>query len=222
MKAIDGFMPNGSAKILIADDHALIREGMVSLLSRLKNIGTVSEAADGKTALSILQTVPIDLAILDIRLPGLTGLDVAREVRNRGLDTRLMLITGDVSEQGAAAAIKELSLDAYLFKTNGMRQFETAVHTVLAGDVFFPPEIALDTFDNSGHTSIDTGGAIALSTRELQVVKLIAEGHTSESAAHLLGISPHTVRKHRENIKRKLGLGTVAELSAYAMRNNIL
>jgi len=208
-------MPSGPAKILIADDHALVREGMVALLSRLDNIGTISEAADGKTALSILNTVPIDLAILDIRLPGLTGLDVAREVRLRGLDTRLMLITGDVSEESAASAIKELRLDAFLFKTSAMRQFATAVKTVLGGDVFFPPEITLDASGECPNTNV-------LSVRELQVVKLIAEGHTSDSAAHLLSISPHTIRKHRENIKRKLGLGTVAELSAYAMRNHIL
>ncbi|WP_417462815.1 response regulator [Kordiimonas sp.] len=208
-------MPTGLAKILIADDHALIREGMVSLLSRLDNIGTISEAADGKTALSILQSVPINLAILDIHLPGLTGLDVAREVRNRSLDIRLMLMTGDISEELATSAIRELSLEAYLFKKNDMRQFETAVKAVLTGNVFFPPELAL----------ADTGEATStnsLSVRERQVVKLIAEGHTSESAANVLGISPHTVRKHRENIKRKLGLGTVAELSSYAMRNQFL
>lgn len=208
-------MASELAKILIADDHALIREGMVSLLSRMENIGNVAEAADGKTALSILLTLPIDLAILDIRLPGLTGLDVAREIRTRGMDVRLMLITGDFSEQGARSAIKDLSLDAYLFKTNGMRQIETAVKNVLAGGVFFPPEISHGSSD-------ETAANNSLSIREQQVVKLIAEGHTSESAAHLLGISPHTVRKHRENIKRKLGLGTVAELSGYALRNHIL
>ena len=208
-------MPTGLAKILIADDHALIREGMVSLLSRLEKIGTISEAADGKTALGILQSVPINLAILDIHLPGLTGLDVAREVRNRNLDIRLMLMTGDISEELATSAIRDLSLEAYMFKKNDMRQFETAVKAVLTGNVFFPPELAL----------ADTGEAAStnsLSVRERQVVKLIAEGHTSESAANVLGISPHTVRKHRENIKRKLGLGTVAELSSYAMRNQFL
>ncbi|MBV1900102.1 MAG: response regulator transcription factor, partial [Kordiimonadaceae bacterium] len=181
-------MLDNPAKILIADDHALIREGMVSLLGRIDNIGTVSEAADGKTALSILLSVPIDLAILDIRLPGLTGLDVAREIRSRSMETRLMLMTGDMSETAAMTAIQELSLDAFLFKSNDMRQFENAVKAVLSGDTFFPPELS----DPTKQEPLD---ASVLSARETQVVKLIAEGHTSETASHLLGISPHTVRK---------------------------
>jgi len=208
-------MPTGPIKILIADDHALIREGMVSLLRRFDNIDTIAEAADGKTALSILLSVPIDLAVLDIRLPGLTGLDVAREVRQRGLEIQLMLMTGEVGEQAATAAIQELSPDAFLFKSHDTRQFETAIKRLLKGDTFFPTDLIKDA-------SLLSPSNSPLSTREEQVVKLIAEGHTSETAAHLLSISPHTVRKHRENIKRKLGLGTVAELSAYAHRNQLL
>jgi len=208
-------MPTGPIKILIADDHALIREGMVSLLRRFDNIDTIAEAADGKTALSILLSVPIDLAVLDIRLPGLTGLDVAREVRQRGLEIQLMLMTGEVGEQAATAAIQELSPDAFLFKSHDTRQFETAIKRLLKGDTFFPTDLMKDG-------SLLSPSNSPLSTREEQVVKLIAEGHTSETAAHLLSISPHTVRKHRENIKRKLGLGTVAELSAYAHRNQLL
>ncbi len=210
-------MQSRPAKILIADDHALIREGMVALLSRLDNIGTISEAADGKTALSLLLSLPIDLAILDIRLPGLTGLDVAREIRERQLKARVIVLTGELSEQAALTAIKELSLDAFLYKSNDMRQFEIAVKTVIKGGTFFPPEIIDDTGVND-----DALLQNLLSIRETQVVKLIAEGHTSETAAHLLGISQHTVRKHRENIKRKLGIGTVAELSGYALRNQLL
>lgn len=202
-------------KILIADDHALVREGMVSLLGRFDNIGTISEAADGKTALSILLSVPVDMAILDVRLPGLTGVDVAREIRARGIKTQLMLITGEMAEQSAMAVIQELSLDAFLYKSNDMRQFEGAIKSLLNGKTFFPDKLM------DGGT-LEDGEASPLSKREAQVVKLIAEGHTSETSAHLLGISPHTVRKHRENIKRKLGLGTVAELSSYAVRNHIL
>lgn len=208
-------MPSSPIKVLIADDHALVREGMVSLLGRFENVGTISEAADGKTALSILLSVSVDIAILDIRLPGLTGVDVAREVRTRGIKTQLMLMTGEMGEQLAMTVIQELSLDAFLYKSNDMRQFETAIKSLLNGKSFFPENLI------GGHNSED-GDASPLSKREEQVVKLIAEGHTSETSAHLLGISPHTVRKHRENIKRKLGLGTVAELSSYAVRNQIL
>ncbi len=124
-------------------------------------------------------------------------------------------MTGEMGEQSAIGVIKELSLDAFLYKTNDMRQFETAIKSLLNGKCFFPDTLLGDRDLEDEETS-------PLSKREEQVVKLIAEGHTSETSAQLLGISPHTVRKHRENIKRKLGLGTVAELSSYAVRNQIL
>ena len=202
------------ASFIVADDHALIREGMVSLLSKLEGIGDIAEAGDGKTALDLLVANPADIAILDIRLPGLSGVDVAREVRKRQLPTRLILMTGEVSEEAAARAVADLSLNAFLFKTADMQQFGQAVRAVLDGHTFFPPDIE-KLIAASGDTET------LLSNRESQVIRLIAEGHTSDSAANVLGISPHTIRKHRENVKRKLGLGTVAELSAYVHRNQL-
>lgn len=124
-------------------------------------------------------------------------------------------MTGEVSEDAAATAITDLSLNAFLFKTADMQQFTQAVRAVLDGHTFFPPRLEQLISEKGNDTS-------ALSNREKQIIRLIAEGHTSESAANVLGISPHTVRKHRENVKRKLGLGTVAELSAYAYRNQLL
>ncbi|WP_262694166.1 response regulator transcription factor [Kordiimonas aquimaris] len=207
-------MDTVSQNIVVADDHALILEGMVSLLGKLDGVGSVSSAVDGRQALDFLIDQSIDIVILDINLPGLSGVDVAREIRKRKLSTRIILMTGEVSEDRAAVLINELSLDAFLFKTSNMNQFEQAVRAVLNQDSFFPPDVtdALNRVENA---------AMQLSNREVQVVRMIGEGHTSESAANVLGISPHTVRKHRENIKRKLGIGTVAELSSYAHRNQL-
>ncbi len=202
-------------KVLIADDHALFRQGFVSILAKFSDIDTITEATDGKQALEKILAEKIDIAILDIRLPHLTGLDVAREIRKRGLPIRLILMTGEIAEDIAAAAVSELSVDAFLFKTAHSHQFEQAVRNVLDGGSFFPPDMP------TGVASCEES-ASALSTRERQVVRLIAEGHTSQTASQVLGISYHTLRKHRENIRRKLGLTTVAELSSYAVRNQIL
>ena len=204
-----------SKNVVVADDHALIREGMGSLLGKFDNVASVFGAVDGKQAIDFLLDQTIDIAILDIFLPGLSGVDVVREIRKRQLPTSIILMTGEVSEEDAASLVEELSLDAFLFKTANMHQFEQAVRAVLDGESFFPPDIANAV---ARHDNV----AAQLSTREIQVVRMIGEGHTSESAANVLGISPHTVRKHRENIKRKLGLGTVAELSSYAHRNQLL
>lgn len=208
-------MAESRTNFIVADDHALIREGIVSLLSKFDRLGNISEAADGKSALDVLLTNSIDIAILDIKLPGLSGLDVAREVRRRKLPTRLVLMTGEISEDAAATAITDLSLNAFLFKTADMRQFKHAIRAVIDGHTFFPANLEKLITTKGNDTS-------TLSIREKQVIRLIAEGHTSESAANVFGISHHTVRKHRENVRRKLGLSTVAELSAYAHRNQLL
>lgn len=210
-------MTTPTVNVLIADDHALFRQGFVGILSQFETIETVSEVSDGKTALEKLLTGNFDIAILDIRLPHLTGIDVARELRKRELPIKIILMTGEIAEETARSAIQDLSVDAFLFKTAQTNQFKQAVQNVINGGSFFTPDLPASAVS-------DTGGEAcgSLSNREKQVIRLIAEGHTSESASKVLGISYHTLRKHRENVRRKLGLTTVAELSSYAVRNQIL
>ena len=204
-----------SLTFLVADDHGLVRSGMVALLSEFKQVSAVLEADDGQSALDHLLNQSVDVAIIDIKLPGLSGIDVARQVRQRQLPIRLMLMTGEIAETVAATEIVNLSLNAFLFKTADMSQFQQAVQAIIDGHTYFPDNIVLDQLSSAEAVNV-------LSSREAQIVKLVAEGHTSETAATLLGISPHTIRKHRENIRRKLGLSTVAELFSYAHRNHLL
>jgi DNA-binding NarL/FixJ family response regulator len=205
-----------SINVLITDDHALVRQGMVFLLQEIKGVDRILEANDGKEAIDILLSEPIDVVILDVRLPGVSGWDIARDIRKRKLLTRIVLMTGgDVSEGKIANLIVDLSIDAFLFKSADMNHFKKAVRMVLDGKTYFPQNLKQKMVNNSDSTS-------QLSTREKQVIKVIAEGHTSESAARVLGISPLTIRKHRENIRRKLDYSNVADLLAYAHRNGLL
>lgn len=208
-------MTSTSVHVLIADDHALFRQGFVTILSSFDAIETVTEAFDGKEALNKILTGKVDVAILDIRLPHLTGIDVAREIRKRELPVKIMLMTGEIAEETVQNAINDLSVDAFLFKTAETDQFKQAVQNVISGGSFFTPDLTTNAINNNDNSSL-------LSNREKQVIRLIAEGHTSETASKVLGISYHTLRKHRENVRRKLGLTTVAELSSYAVRNQIL
>ena len=207
--------------ILIADDHTLIREGLITLLQKMNDGFVVEAAAEGRKALDLLLTGRFDLAVLDLRLPGRSGLDIAREVRTRGLPVKLVLMTGQDAESLASEAINEAGADAFIFKTADMSQIHKAIDAALSGGRYFPANLA----GYASHKPCAPEKAPVddvLSGRELQVLKLIAEGHTSASAGEMLGISTHTIRKHRENIKRKMGLGTVAELSAWAVRNNLI
>jgi DNA-binding NarL/FixJ family response regulator len=216
---------NNNTRILIADDHTLIREGLISLLQRMDESFEVVSASDGRSALDMIIQEKFDLAVLDLRLPGRSGLDVAREVRVRKIPIRLVLMTGQDAESLAAEAINTAGADAFIYKTADMSQIYKAIQAALAGKKYFPnPLPGSASQGNAGSSGQQTAVQIndLLSSRELQVLKLIAEGHTSNSAGEMLSISTHTIRKHRENIKRKMGLGTVAELSAYAVRNNLI
>ncbi len=212
---------NSSTAVLVADDHTLIREGIASLLERIDGVSEVVQTAHGRSALDLILKRPFDLAVLDIRLPGLTGLDIAREIRRREMPTRVVIMTGLSAENLALEAMNRVNVDAFFFKTAELNQVSEAVTAALNGEQYFPPDLEFsDEADGPASGAVDV--ADLLSQREMQVIKLVAEGHTSNSAGELLGISTHTVRKHRENIKRKLGLGTVAELSAFAVRNNMI
>jgi DNA-binding NarL/FixJ family response regulator len=207
--------------ILIADDHTLIREGLITLLERMDEGFEVVSASEGRKALDLIIQGEFDLAVLDVRLPGRSGLDIAREVRVRKIPIRLVLMTGQDAESLADEAANGAGADAFIFKTADMSHIYKAVRAALAGKKYFPDSLPGKDDQKASTTSVVPISDI-LSARELQVLKLIAEGHTSNSAGEMLGISTHTIRKHRENIKRKMGLGTVAELSAYAVRNNLI
>lgn len=211
--------PISGASVLIADDHALVREGMSSMLKKIDGIANIVEESNGNNARTTLVGGEFDIAILDIGLPGLSGIDVACEVRKRGLALRIIIMTGINEHELPRKLIMECKPDAFFVKTAGTHQVKKAVLAVLNGRTHFPEGFNSAPNDCPDGVSVDDGD---LSLRENQVIRLIAQGHTSESAASVLGISPHTIRKHRENIKRKLGIGTLAELSTYAVRRGIL
>ncbi len=214
-------LSNASNAVLVADDHTLIREGIASLLERIDGISEVVQTGNGRSALDLILKRTFELVVLDIGLPGLTGLDIAREIRRREMPTRVVIMTGLSAENLALEALNRVHVDAFFFKTAELKQVNEAVTAALNGDQYFPTDLEFSD-ETDGLSSGAADVADLLSNCEMQVIKLVAEGHTSNSAGELLGISTHTVRKHRENIKRKLGLGTVAELSAFAVRNNMI
>lgn len=205
--------------ILIADDHALVRDGMSSLIKKIPGITKVAEVSNGNDARTMLVEGTFDIAILDIGLPGLSGIDVASEIRKRALAVRIIIMTGINEHELPRKLINDCKLDAFFFKTADTKQVTKAVTAVLDGETYFPDGFDLTFEGGPGEAPADVD---SLSLRENQVIRLIAQGHTSESASSVLGISPHTIRKHRENIKRKLGILTMAELSTYAVRKGLI
>ncbi|VAV89583.1 hypothetical protein MNBD_ALPHA06-2036 [hydrothermal vent metagenome] len=203
-----------SIRILLADDEALVRQGMAALLAT--EFDKVVEAADGEQALSCLKQQTFDLALLDIHLPRRTGLDVLQEIQARGLPLKVIILTGD-TDSWSPQDIYAAGADAFLYKTADAEHFLETVLAVASDQTL--PDMELADGANAG--------SIArlreqLTARELQVVKLAAEGLANKQMANVLGISDHTVRKHREHINRKLGFTSPTALAAFAIKAGLI
>ncbi len=212
-----------TVRILIADDHELIRRGLMSALAEKPQWQIVAEAADGRQACELAARHTPDIAVLDLSMPERNGLDVTRELRVSTPKTRILIVTAHESEQ----LIREV-LDAgamgYVLKSDAGRILVQAVEALLDDRPFFTSKVARFVLDGYLRSSEDgtAPGAMALSPRERQIVQLLAEGNNNKEVARALQLSVKTVETHRSNIMRKMEFGSLADLIRYAIRNRIV
>ena len=206
-------------RILIADDHEVVRSGLRRILLSQPNWEVVAEAADGKDAISKATETKPDVAVLDYSLPRINGMEATRQIRTRLPKTEVLIFTMHDSE----ALIQELlkaGARGYLLKTDAMRYLIAAIESLALHRPFFTAKVSeqlLDTFLAQPERQVS-----ALTNRERGVVQLIAEGHTNKQIAHILSISLKTVETHRSAIMRKLSLSSSAGLVRYAIRNRLV
>ena len=206
-------------RILIADDHEVVRSGLRRILLSQPNWEVVAEAADGKDAISKATETKPDVAILDYSLPRINGMEATRQIRARLPKTEVLIFTMHDSE----ALIQELlkaGARGYLLKTDATRYLIAAIELLALHRPFFTAKVSeqlLDTFLAQPERQVS-----ALTNRERGVVQLIAEGHTNKQIAHILSISLKTVETHRSAIMRKLSLSSSAGLVRYAIRNRLV
>jgi len=212
-----------SVRILIADDHELIRRGLVSALADRTDWSIVAEACNGREACELAARLAPDIAVLDLTMPELNGLDATREIRVRAPKTRILIVTAHESEQ----LIREV-LDAgamgYVLKSDAGQVLVQAVEALLDERPYFTSKIArlvLDGYLRSGEDS-GTPAAGALSARERHIVQLLAEGNNNKEVARALQLSVKTVETHRSNIMRKMEFDSLPDLVRYAIRNKIV
>ncbi len=201
-------------RILIAEDHVLVRQGMRALLER--EVREVVEVGDGAKALSLLKEQAFDLALLDIGLPLRTGLDVLFEVRKRKLPVKIILLTGDMDTY-SPDEMYGAGADGFVYKTADADHFMAMFYAV-------SKEQKLPEMQNieGGNARLVAQMRATLTARELQIAKLIAEGQSNKEAALVLGISEHTVRKHREHINRKLDISSPTAFAAFALKAGLI
>jgi DNA-binding NarL/FixJ family response regulator len=208
-------------RVLVVDDHAIVREGICSLLARRKDIEVVGEAADGKRAIDAVVQFDPDVVLMDIQMPVLNGLDATREIHKRFPSTRILVLTQHEDKEYVVPLLRAGAV-GYITKTARATELIGAIRAVYDEGAYLPPRIT-QAVVTAVAESADSGEEQTLLTeREVQVLSLVAEGFSSREIAERLSISAKTVDTHRANIMEKLGAHNVAELIKYAIRKGIV
>jgi DNA-binding NarL/FixJ family response regulator len=207
-------------RILLADDHVLVRHGLRMVLNAAPDLEVTAEAGDGAEAVDLaLGTEEIHLAVLDVAMPRMTGLQAAAELSLRRPELKLLMLSMHESEQYLFEALKA-GASGYVLKTAADRDLVEAVRAAMRGEPFLYP--AAVTALIRDYLAREETPADPLTPRELQVLKLIAEAYTSDRIAAELSLSRRTVDRHRENILAKLGMRDRVELTRYAIRRGLV
>jgi DNA-binding NarL/FixJ family response regulator len=218
-----GAASGGRIRVLLADDHALVRHGVRLILEQQPDIEVVAEAADGAEAVALLRRHDVDLVVLDIAMPTMTGLQAAREINRRREPPRILMLSMHDNEQYFFEALK-LGASGYVLKSVVDEDLVEACRAAMRGEAFVYPgamgAIVRDYLDRlaRGERVPET----VLTPREDEVLKLIAEGRSSREIARLLSISVKTVEKHRSNILARLGMSDRTQLTRYAIRAGLV
>jgi DNA-binding NarL/FixJ family response regulator len=208
--------------VLVADDHAVVRHGVRSILSAQPDFEVLAEAADGAEAVAMARAHQPNLAILDVSMPRLTGLQAARELSRRLPQIRLLMLSIHDEEQYFFEALRA-GASGYVLKSAVDRDLVEACRATMRGEAFLYPDAAAALVqEHVAGRARDEAFADPLTPREAEVLKLIAEAHTNQQIADLLVISPKTVENHRASILDKLGMRDRVELTRYAIRRGLV
>jgi two-component system, NarL family, response regulator NreC len=204
--------------LLLADDHQLVRQSLISLLEH-EGFEVLGEASDGRTAVRLVQELSPEIAVLDMVMPGLNGIDAARQIQRASPRTKSILVTMYAERQYVVQALRA-GIRGYVLKSQGARDLIQAIREVHNGAVYLSPKVSELAVDLSlGRAEAE---ADPLSPREREVVQLIAEGLTTKEVASVLGISVKTAEAHRINSMRKLDVHETASLVRYAVRQGLV
>jgi DNA-binding NarL/FixJ family response regulator len=212
-------------RILLADDHALVRAGIRALLQNLPEVEVVAEAGDGREALRLIEQYQPDLVLMDIAMPGLNGLEAAARLKKDFPGARLIILSMHTNEEYVWQALQS-GARGYLLKDANLSELEIAVQAVMRGEMYLSPAVSRQVVDDyiqrvggqTGEGGEEPGGQVRLTPRQREILQLIAEGHTTQAIAQTLNISVKTVETHRAQLMERLDIHDVAGLVRYAIR----
>lgn len=210
-------------KVLLVDDHPLIREGLRAGLAALKHIHVVGEASSGEEAVDLSKRLRPDVVLLDFRMPGMGGLEVARRLRTQAPRAKVVILTVH-GEQEYVRQMIDAGAKGYILKDSSRQDILRAIHAVHAGGTYLSPAVvrSLAGAPMDGAERPRLAQHSKLSPRETEVLALVADGHSNKEIARSLGISVRTSESHRQRIMDKLGIRTTAGLTKYAIAQGLV
>ncbi len=208
-------------RVLIADDHALVRAGIRALTERINGVEVVAEAGDGDEALRMIRELKPDLVLLDITMAGKSGFEVLAEQAKEFPDVRVIVLTVHDAEAYAIRALRE-GASGFLLKSAASTELEAAIETVRRGETYVSPELAKRSLVEYGKASTDHSKLDKLSPRQSEILELIAEGVSTKEIARQLNISAKTVETHRAELMQRLEIHDVAGLVRFAIKMGLV
>jgi two-component system, NarL family, response regulator NreC len=215
-----------SIRLLLADDHTIVRQALTSLLSLDASIEVVGEAADGRAAVELAEKLDPDIVLMDINMPLLNGLEATRQIKKLSPATKILILSAHDNEEYILQVIRA-GANGYLLKDGSVEDLQAGIRAVKAGQNFFSRTIPQGLIDHSAKRSSaahtpDEPSAGMLTPREREILQLVAEGHTHQHIADILFISVRTVDTHCNNIMKKLNIHDGPGLVTYALKNGII
>jgi DNA-binding NarL/FixJ family response regulator len=206
-------------QLFLLDDNILFRKGLAALLSQQPDFSVINDVGSGKDAVLALNSMEPDVIVMDMRLAGSSGLDVAAQMKRRLPQVKLVMLTASRIEEYVRAALR-LGIDGYVLKDASLEELLIAIRSVAKGKKYLSPDVSGHVVESFLHPELSSGKSSqldVLTNRERGILQLIAEGRTNRSAAEFLCVSPKTVEKHRASLMQKLGLRNATEMTLIAI-----
>ena len=211
-----------SIRVLLADDHRIMREGLRSLLAKEENIEIAGEAENGRQTIELVRKLKPDVVVMDLRMPDLNGIEATRRIVGHGSPTKVIALSMH-HEKRFVTEMLSAGASGYLLKDCALEELAFAIRTVAGGKVYLSPAVAGVVAEEFARNTVPpkSSASSSLSPREREILQLLAEGHSTKDIASRIHVSIKTVETHRQNIMAKLDLHSIAELTKYAVREGL-
>ncbi len=208
-------------KIMLVDDHNLIREGIRQLLEFNDDMRVICESSNGQECLEMLQNVQIDILLLDINMPGMNGIDTLAEIRRRKIPTKVLMLTVH-NEVEYLVRATDIGVEGYILKDAGFDELKTAIYSIMNGENYIQPKLIPSLNNYLVHKDMEVDKIKSLTRREMDVLKLMAVGGFNKDIAAKLNISERTVKNHISNIFKKIEVTDRTQAAVFAIKNNLV